>query len=85
MPAGAGRAGDASQQAATLTVLIDAKQAGFTGVEGQIPAFKVEGVTFIAKELILEMEESVYRGDMYRFLVRATSTQRQVETAEPVR
>lgn len=37
-----------------------------------IPAFRVEGVTFCGKELILEMENSLYRGDMYQFLVKAT-------------
>ncbi len=37
-----------------------------------ISAFLVEGVTFIAKETILEMEKSIYRGDKYRFSVRAT-------------
>jgi len=54
-------------------VLVDAKEVGFASVEGQIPALKVEGVTTTAKEIILEMEESIYRGDMYRFSVRATS------------
>ena len=53
-------------------VVVDADRVGFTGVERQIPAFKVEGVTFIAKEVVLEIEESVYRGDMYRFSVCAT-------------
>jgi GntR family transcriptional regulator len=52
--------------------LVDADEMGFRGVTGSIPAYKVEGVTFCAKELILEMEESVYRGDTYRFSVRAT-------------
>jgi GntR family transcriptional regulator len=41
-------------------------------VEAPIPAFRVEGVTFVAKELILEMEDSSYRGDTYRFYVTAT-------------
>jgi GntR family transcriptional regulator len=36
------------------------------------PAFRVEGVTFCGKELVLEMEDSIYRGDMYRFSVQAT-------------
>jgi len=54
-------------------VIIDAEEMGFAGVEGEIPALKVEGVTTTAKEIILEMEESIYRGDMYRFSVRATS------------
>ena len=52
-------------------VIVDAEQTGFAGVEGEIPALKVEGVTTTAKEIILEMEESIYRGDMYRFLVTA--------------
>lgn len=41
-------------------------------IEKPIPAFLVEGVTFCAKEIILEMEKSIYRGDKYRFSVRAT-------------
>ena len=36
------------------------------------PAFLVNGVTFCAKETILEMEESIYRGDKYHFSVKAT-------------
>ena len=52
-------------------VIIDGEKVDFPGVPGEIPAFCVEGVTFCGKELILEMEKSVYRGDMYRFLVRA--------------
>jgi GntR family transcriptional regulator len=42
------------------------------GLEAPVAAFRVEGVTFCGKEIILEMEDSIYRGDMYRFLVRAT-------------
>jgi GntR family transcriptional regulator len=41
------------------------------GLEKPIPAFKVDGVTFCGKELILEMEESIYRGDIYSFNVTA--------------
>jgi GntR family transcriptional regulator len=52
-------------------VIINGKELGFPGISGLIPAFHVEGVTFCAKELVLELEESVYRGDMYRFSVRA--------------
>ena len=37
-----------------------------------IPAFLVDGVTFCGREMILEMEESIYRGDKYKFSVRAT-------------
>ena len=36
------------------------------------PAFLVNGVTFTGKEIILEMERSIYRGDKYSFSVRAT-------------
>jgi GntR family transcriptional regulator len=53
-------------------ILIYPEKVGFPGVEGEIPGFRVEGVTSTAKELILEMEESIYRGDMYRFSVRAS-------------
>jgi len=42
------------------------------GLDAPVPAFRVEGVTFCGKELILEMEDSIYRGDMYRFSVKAT-------------
>jgi GntR family transcriptional regulator len=36
-----------------------------------VPAFRVEGVSFCGKEVIAEMENSIYRGDMYRFAVTA--------------
>lgn len=35
------------------------------------PAFRVEGASFCAKDLIVEMEDSVYRGDMFRFAANA--------------
>jgi GntR family transcriptional regulator len=41
-------------------------------VDKAIPAFRVEGVSFCGKDLIIEMEDSVYRGDMYRFAAKAT-------------
>ncbi|HNQ88350.1 MAG TPA: GntR family transcriptional regulator [Verrucomicrobiota bacterium] len=37
-----------------------------------IPAFRVEGVSFAGKGLIVEMEDSVYRGDMYQFAAKAS-------------
>jgi len=40
-------------------------------VQKPIPAFRVEGVSFCGKDLIIEMEDSVYRGDMYRFAAKA--------------
>jgi GntR family transcriptional regulator len=42
------------------------------GLKSPVPAFRVEGVTFCGKEMILEMENSIYRGDRYRFSVKAT-------------
>jgi GntR family transcriptional regulator len=36
-----------------------------------VPAFRVEGVSFCGKNLIIEMEDAVYRGDMYRFAAKA--------------
>ncbi|MBN1996377.1 GntR family transcriptional regulator [candidate division KSB1 bacterium] len=41
-------------------------------LEKSIPAILIEGVTMCGKEMILELEESYYRGDKYRFTVRAT-------------
>lgn len=53
------------------TVMIDASTQRFFDVNEPIPAFRVEGVTFCGKEMILEMEDSIYRGDKYRFAVCA--------------
>jgi GntR family transcriptional regulator len=39
--------------------------------DAPIPGFQIDGVSFCAKEVILEMERSIYRGDKYRFAVRA--------------
>ena len=41
-------------------------------VSEPIPAFLVDGVSFCGQDVILEMERSIYRGDKYRFSVRAT-------------
>lgn len=53
------------------TIMIDAGTQRFFDVPEPIPAFRVEGVTFCGKEMILEMEDSIYRGDKYRFSVFA--------------
>jgi GntR family transcriptional regulator len=53
-------------------IILEANQTTVFGVTTAIPAFLVEGVTFCGKELIVEMEESIYRGDMYKFYVEAT-------------
>ena len=36
-----------------------------------VPAFRVEGASFCGPNLIVEMENAVYRGDMYRFAAKA--------------
>lgn len=54
------------------SIMLDAEHMRVFGVEAPTSAFCVEGVTFCGKELIVEMEESIYRGDRYRFLVEAT-------------
>ena len=53
------------------TIIIDASTQRFFDVNEPIPAFRVEGATFCGKEMILEMEDSIYRGDKYRFSVCA--------------
>ena len=42
------------------------------GENQAIPGFQVHGVTFCGKELVLEIEDSIYRGDRYQFTVQAT-------------
>jgi len=41
-------------------------------VDQAIPGFQVHGVTFCGRELVLEIEDSIYRGDRYQFTVQAT-------------
>jgi GntR family transcriptional regulator len=41
-------------------------------VKKDVPGMKVVGVTFCGKEMILEGEESIYRGDKYKFAINAT-------------
>jgi len=52
-------------------VILDGELLKVFEVGPDVPAFRVEGVSFCGKELIAEMENSVYRGDMYRFAVKA--------------
>ncbi len=54
-------------------VMLDGDELHWFDLDEPVPAFCVEGVTFCGKELILEMERSIYRGDVYRFLVTATA------------
>jgi GntR family transcriptional regulator len=52
-------------------VVLDGELLDVFQVGSNVPAFRVEGVSFCGKEMIAEMENSVYRGDMYRFAVKA--------------
>lgn len=52
-------------------VLLDGARLKHFNLEKPVPAFRVEGVSFCGKNLIIEMEDSIYRGDMYRFAAKA--------------
>jgi GntR family transcriptional regulator len=54
------------------TVLLEGEWLKVFQLDNPIPAFRVEGVTFCGKDLILEIEDAYYRGDMYRFSAKAT-------------
>jgi GntR family transcriptional regulator len=45
--------------------------AGLFDIQEPAPAFRVEGVTFCGKDLVLEMELSLYHGKEYKFVVEA--------------
>lgn len=53
-------------------VLLEGEQLRHFNLEKPVPAFRVEGVSFCGRNLIIEMENSTYRGDMYRFAAKAT-------------
>src|SRR5262249_45660440 len=38
------------------------------------PAFRVEGASFCGRDMINEMEDSIYRGDVYRFAAKAVGS-----------
>lgn len=59
-------------------VLLEKDQLKHFNLEKPVPAFRVEGASFCGKDLIIEMEDAVYRGDMYRFAAKANP---QRETA----
>lgn len=54
------------------SIIIDGEQLELFDKQDIVPGFKVDGVTFCGKELVLEMEESIYCGDFYRFNIEAT-------------
>jgi GntR family transcriptional regulator len=51
--------------------MLESEAATFFDLHGAVPGFLVDGVTFCGREIILEMEKSIYRGDRYTFAVRA--------------
>jgi len=53
-------------------VVLDREWLKVFEVSRPIPAFRVEGASFCGKDIIVEMEDSVYRGDMYRFSAKAS-------------
>jgi GntR family transcriptional regulator len=54
-------------------VVLDGAWLKVFDVSKPIPAFRVEGASVCGKNLIVEMEDSIYRGDMYRFAANAAS------------
>jgi GntR family transcriptional regulator len=52
-------------------VLLEGESLEVFELRKPIPAFRVEGVSFCGKNLIVEMEDSIYRGDIYRFAAKA--------------
>jgi GntR family transcriptional regulator len=52
-------------------VLLEGKMLQAFQLDKPVPAFRVEGASFCGKDMIVEMEDSVYRGDMYRFAAKA--------------
>jgi GntR family transcriptional regulator len=52
-------------------VVLDGDQLQYFQLTKPVPAFRVEGVSFCGRNLIIEMEDSIYRGDMYRFAAKA--------------
>jgi len=59
-------------QMLSAEIISDSRIRRLFGLTHEIPAFLVHGVTFCGKEIILEMEVSIYRGDKYSFSVKAT-------------
>jgi len=52
-------------------IVLDGEWLQVFQVDRPIPAFRVEGASFCGKDMIVEMENAVYRGDMYRFAAKA--------------
>ena len=61
-------------------VVLEKDQLKHFNLDKPVTAFRVEGVSFCGKNLIIEMEDAVYRGDMYRFAAKANHPR---ETTSP--
>lgn len=55
------------------SILLDEETRNFFGLVDETPGLLIEGVTFSGKEMLLEVEQSIYRGDTYQFTVTASS------------
>ncbi len=53
------------------SIVLDEYSKEKLGIRNEMVGLKVEGVTFCDGEMILEAEESIYRGDKYKFSVQA--------------
>lgn len=52
-------------------IMIGESAVQFFGVPAETPGFLVEGATYAAPGVLLELEHSIYRGDTYKFFVSA--------------
>ncbi len=52
-------------------VILEKEELKHFNLTNPVPAFRVEGASFCGRNLIIEMEDAVYRGDMYRFAAKA--------------
>ena len=53
------------------SIVLDEYSKEKLGIRNEMVGLKVEGVTFCDGEMILEAEESIYRGDKYKFSIQA--------------
>jgi GntR family transcriptional regulator len=51
---------------------LDEDNRALLGVEDSLLGMSIEGAVFVARGVLLELEESLYRGDLYRFYVTTT-------------
>lgn len=54
-------------------IILDQSSMDFFGLSGNVPGILLESVTFCGGDRVLEMERSIYRGDVYNFSVTAVA------------